>query len=700
MRPEILFPLFAPVRSLPGVGPKIGQLIASFAGETLAALCRHLPSGVIDWSFRPKISELQGGRRATLDLIVDRHTPPPPIRRNLPYRIACHDESGRIELVFFRAQSDYLLRILPPGARRYVSGTVEFFNDRPRIVHPDHILSEEEFAAQPEAEPVYPLTAGLSGRIVTRTIRHALERCPDLPEWQDPAWLKQQHWPSWQGALRQAHAPRSEADLDARTPSRLRLAYDELLANQLALGLTRQWMRSLPGRAFPPGRRLKAGTLAALPFTLTGAQQRCLSEIAADMARPAPMLRLLQGDVGSGKTVVAFLAMLDAVEAGAQAAIMAPTEILARQHAATLAPLARSAGLTLKCLTGNEKGKARSEILDALADGSCHILAGTHSLFQKDAAFRDLGFCVIDEQHRFGVHQRLALSSKGRGVDVLVMTATPIPRTLALTVYGDMEVSRLDEKPPGQKPVRTSAIPVERLDEVIEAVRRAQARGERIYWVCPLIEAGDVSARAVAPLSAALERREALSKALPCEVGLVHGRMKTEDKDKVLTRFQSGEAPVLVATTVVEVGIDVPEASVMVIEHAERFGLAQLHQLRGRVGRGRRPAACLLLYRGPLGEAAKARLSMMRASNDGFRIAEEDLRLRGGGEMLGTRQSGLPEFRLADPSRHADLLVAARDDAAAVLEGDPFLKSARGEALRVLLYLFSREEAVRYLRSG
>ena len=696
MRPEILYSLFQPVTRLAGVGPRIGKLIEKVAGARLVDLLWHLPSGVIDRRFAPKVAEAPDGAIATLTVTVEAHQPPPDrARHRQPYRVVCADSTGRIELVFFHARRDYLEKILPVGATRLVSGRVEHFRDQLQMPHPDHVAAPEAFADLARVEPVYPLTAGLTSKPLGRAVAAALAAAPDLPEWIDPAYLARRGWPGWRAALAAAHAPESAADLTPTAPARMRLAFDELLAGQLAVALIRAHTRRLAGRALAGDGRLRAKATAALPFSLTGSQSRAIEEILADMAAPRRMVRLLQGDVGSGKTVVAFLAMLAAVEAGAQAALMAPTEILARQHFRVIAPLAAAVGLPVVLLTGRGRGKARAEALEGLASGAVPLAVGTHALFQEAVDFKDLGLAVVDEQHRFGVHQRLTLAAKGRAVDVLVMTATPIPRSLLLAAYGDLDSSRLTEKPAGRQPVDTRAVPLDRLDQVIAGVGRAVAGGARVFWVCPLVEESEKL-----DLAAAEDRQAILARRFGDRVGLVHGRLSGADKDAAMAAFAAGETDILVATTVIEVGVDVPEATVMVIEHAERFGLAQLHQLRGRIGRGDAGGTCLLLYGSPLTETARARIKVLRETEDGFRIAEEDLRLRGAGEVLGTRQSGMPDFRLADLAAHADLLAAARDDARLILERDPGLAGPRGEALRVLLYLFDKDSAVKYIRSG
>lgn len=678
---------------MPGVGPRLAKLFQRLAGPRVVDLCWHLPSGLIDRRYRPNLDEAEPGRIATLKVRVMAHQRP--LSNRQPWKVLCTDGQRDLDLVYFHAKADWLQKLLPDGQWRVVSGRLEMFQGRFQMTHPDHVVPPEEDESLPQVEPVYPLTTGLTPRVVQKAVQAALARAPALPEWHDPSILQARRWNDWRTALQTAHAPQGEADLLPAAPARQRLAYDELLANQLALALIRLRQKRQAGRAQKGDGSLVEAALQALPFPLTNSQNQALAEILGDMATPHRMLRLLQGDVGSGKTVVALLAMLTAVEAGQQAALMAPTEILARQHHATIAPLAAAAGIEIEILTGRDKGKARQQGLERLENGEAQLAVGTHALFQDDVVFRDLGLAVIDEQHRFGVHQRLQLAGKGKGVDVLVMTATPIPRTLVLTAYGDMEVSRLTEKPAGRQPVDTRTLPVDRLEEVIAAIGRALERGAKVYWVCPLVEESEV-----VDLADAEARYAALSERFPGRVALVHGRMKGPAKDAAMQAFSEGPADILVATTVIEVGVDVPAATVMVIEQAERFGLAQLHQLRGRIGRGGGRSTCLLLYRPPLGETAHERLKILRESDDGFRIAEEDLRLRGAGDVLGTKQSGLPQFRLADLAEHSDLLAMARDHARLILERDPDLNDERGAALRTLLYLFERDAAVRYLRSG
>ncbi|RUY02043.1 ATP-dependent DNA helicase RecG, partial [Mesorhizobium sp. M2A.F.Ca.ET.040.01.1.1] len=653
------------------------------------------PNSVIDRRNRRGIALSAEGQIVTLEVRVDRHQPPPRGNRSVPYRVYAHDDTGEVALTFFHAHAAYLQKMLPEGEHVVISGRMEWFNGRPTMVHPDHIAPIDEAEGLPLVEPVYPLTAGLSAKVLRRAIGQALGRLPELPEWQDDAFMRRHTFPSFSDALSRIHHPNVPIDVAVEGSAWRRLAYDELLAGQVSLALVRARIRRLSGRPLIGDDRIVEKLRSALPYRLTPSQEFALGEINADLADPERMLRLLQGDVGSGKTVVALLAMARAVEAGGQAALMAPTEILARQHLATIAPLAEKVGLRLAILTGREKGRERTETLAGLANGAIDIVVGTHALFQETVTFHDLVLAVIDEQHRFGVHQRLAITAKGDAPDMLVMTATPIPRTLVLTAFGDMDVSKLTEKPAGRQPIRTVTLPMERLDELVGRMRDAVAEGQKIYWICPLVEESEEI-----KLMSAEDRFASLKPLFGDRIGLVHGRMKGAEKDEAMRAFKDGETRILIATTVIEVGVDVPDATIMVIEHAERFGLAQLHQLRGRVGRGDKPSSCVLLYKDPLGETAKRRLSVMRETEDGFRIAEEDLKLRGEGELLGTRQSGTPGFQVARIEFHADLLEAARDDARLILSRDPELQSERGEALRLLLYLFGRDEAVRLLRAG
>ncbi|MDD9910662.1 MAG: ATP-dependent DNA helicase RecG [Ahrensia sp.] len=702
MRPDRLNPLFAPVTSIPGIGPKLAGLLTGLlkghdAVQTAAVidLLLHVPTGVIDRRNRPAIMDATEGAIVTLDVRVDRHDPPPRGNHRVPYKVLVHDESGELALTFFRGNARWLEAQLPVGEQRFVSGRLEWFNGRATMVHPDHIVAPDKIDDLPLVEPIYPLTAGVSQKVVSKAIKSALTSLPDLPEWLEPSVLDRQHFPSFNAALNTIHHPRDALDISPSAPAWRRLACDELLAGQLALSLVRSRMKRGKGQKWAGNGSKRAAIMAALPFSPTEAQRRSIAEITADMAKGERMLRMLQGDVGSGKTLVALMAAANAIEAGGQAAIMAPTEILARQHHATLSTLAEPAGIRTAILTSREKGSLRETIYAQLVNGDIDLVVGTHALFQSGVEFNNLALGVVDEQHRFGVHQRLALASKSGGADILVMTATPIPRTLVLTHFGDMDVSRLDEKPTERQPITTNAISLDRLPDLVERIRAAIGRGEKAYWICPLVEDSEEL-----PVTSAQSRFESLQQLLGQNVGLVHGRMKSAEKDAAMRDFVEGRTRLLVATTVVEVGVDVRDATIMVIEHAERFGLAQLHQLRGRVGRGDAASSCILLYKPPLGEIAKARIEIMRETEDGFRIAEEDLRLRGEGEILGTRQSGQPGFNLARLEHHGDLLKLARDDARLILNQEPDLEGERGAALRMLLYLHSKDEAVRLLRAG
>jgi ATP-dependent DNA helicase RecG len=701
MRPALLNPLFAPVTSLPGVGPKQDKLFRYLLGreETprLIDLLLHLPSSVIDRRARPKIRDATPGTVVTLEVTIDRHRPSPPRNARAPYLVYASDDTGDVILTYFRAKRDYIEKLLPVGAKRSVSGTMQMFDGVPQIVHPDRVVDEASFAKLSGIDPVYPLTEGLALGSLRRAIVQALQKLPDLPEWISPEVIRRCHFPPIREALTRVHVPVELTDILPDGPYWSRLAFDELLAGQLALALVRSQLRRPAGDRHAGDGHLRRKIIDALPYALTSSQREAAAAISEDLRQPVRMLRLLQGDVGSGKTVVALLAAAAVTEVGKQAALMAPTEILARQHIKTITPLAERAGLRVAILTGREKGKERRDILARLEAGEIDFLVGTHALIQDDVIFKSLALAVVDEQHRFGVRERLALTAKGEAVDVLVLSATPIPRTLVLTYFGDMDISELREKPAGRQPIDTRAVPMSRLAEVMDAVGRAIDKNKRVYWIVPLVqesEAMDVV------LTDAEQRFESLKERFGDKVGLVHGKMRGPDKDRTMAAFASGDISLLVATTVVEVGVDVPEATIMVIENAERFGLAQLHQLRGRIGRGSEASTCLLLYREPLTEISKARLKVIRETTDGFRIAEEDLKLRGEGDVLGVRQSGLPGYRIARSEVHAQLITQARDEALHIMKDNPKLTGPRGEALRSLLYLFERGEALPLMGAG
>jgi ATP-dependent DNA helicase RecG len=698
MRPTLLNPLFAPATSLSGVGPKQDKLLRYLLDRTdtprLIDLLLHMPASVIDRRSRPKLRDAVPGTIATLAVTVDRHRPAPRNSR-APYLVYASDETGDVVLTYFRGDQSYLEKLLPVGAKRYVSGNLQMFDGMLQIVHPDRVVDEAGFAKMPTIEPVYPLTQGLMLGSLRRAIGLALPKIPQMPEWIGADVVKRAKFPVFTEALTRIHIPQQLDDILPDKPFWQRLAYDELLAGQLALALVRAQLRRPAGVRNAGDGHLRRKVIDALPYALTASQQEAAAAIANDLGQPLRMLRLLQGDVGSGKTVVALLAAAAVVETGKQAALMAPTEILARQHLKTIAPLAERAGLRVAILTGREKGRERKNILARLASGDIDVLVGTHAVIQDDVVYKSLALAIVDEQHRFGVRERLTLTEKGEAVDVLVLSATPIPRTLVLTYFGDMDISELREKPAGRQPIDTRAVPTDRLDEMIAAVGRALKAGKLVYWICPLVEESEE-----VNLTDAEQRFNVLQKRFGEQVGLVHGRMKGADKDRVMARFATHEIGLLVATTVIEVGVDVPDATIMVIENAERFGLAQLHQLRGRIGRGREASTCILLYKEPLGEMSQARLKVIRETTDGFRIAEEDLKLRGEGDVLGTRQSGLPGYRIAQPVVHVQLIAQAREEAMRIMRENPKLEGEQGKALRALLYLFERDEAIALLGAG
>ena len=686
MRPDLLNPLFAEITALKGVGAGLAKPLDRLGLHRVVDILFHLPTGVIHRHRTNALMMSDAGRTIAITLTPQNYQQSARSGRG-PFRIWASDAGGEmVALVYFGGHPGYAKKLLPLGETKLVSGKLESYGHELQIVHPDQVL--EPGASLPDREPVYPMAEGLSGRRIQNFADQALERAPELAEWIEPSLSARHNWPNWRDAITTAHREPTDA------LARQRLAYDEVFANQLALMLVRASSRRRRGVAIQGDGHLRE--MLKLPYALTGAQRRTIAEIEGDLAQSTPMTRLLQGDVGSGKTMVALHALLMAVEAGMQGALLAPTEILARQHYDTLQRQLAGLPVNVAILTGRDKGKAREATLMGLADGSIQILIGTHAIFQDAVTYKNLGLAVVDEQHRFGVAQRLLLTQKAeRPPHLLAMTATPIPRTLTLTHYGEMDVSRIDEMPPGRQPIDTRVMSLERLPEVVDGLARHVAGGGQAYWVCPLIEDSEASDRA-----AAEARYEALSQRFSGKVGLVHGRMKPAEKDAVMAAFAANRLAVLVATTVIEVGVDVPNATLMVVENAERFGLAQLHQLRGRVGRGSGKSVCLLLRGTMMSETGRARLALMRETNDGFRIAEEDLRLRGAGEILGTRQSGEAVFRLATPEHVAALAQTATDDARLLIDRDGGLSSDRGQAARALLYLFERDAAVALLRSG
>lgn len=695
MRPKILFPLFADISNLNGVGVKTKQVLKNLAGDKIVNLIYHIPTSIIDRRNMPPIMQMQDGSVVTANVKIEEHIPPArPRDKKSPFKVRCYNETGFLTLVFFNAYPDYLKKTLPIGSQRIISGKVERYGGEVQISHPDYIAEVKDLDKVRKVEPIYPMAMGIAKKNLIKIMHDALSRAVKLPEWIDAKYLQRHEWPSWLDAIKKIHAPENEKDISPDSKYISRLAYDELFANQLALALTRKYVNKTKGASIKGDGRLRKQLLQNLPFTLTKGQEEVIKEINSDQELPDRMMRLLQGDVGSGKTVVALFAALNAVEAGYQAAVMAPTEILARQHYKWISEMLDGTDCRCALLIGKTKTAERREILEQLLSGEIDILVGTHALFQEKVIFKNLGLAIIDEQHRFGVKQRMQLAEKGKNIDVLLMTATPIPRTLTLTMYGDMECSRLTDKPLGRKEVKTSIVPASRIESVIEGLWRVADKGEKIYWICPLIEESEKS-----DLAAAEERFAALNKIFKGSVGLMHGRMSSEEREKAMLDFKSGDVDILVATTVVEVGVDVPDATVIIIEHAERFGLSQLHQLRGRVGRNDKQSSCVLLYHG-LGEIAKERLKIMRESNDGFRLAEEDLKLRGGGDVLGTKQSGMPDFKIANLYNHFDLLKDANSEAKVIISQDPELKTSRGEALRVLLYLFGYDSQIKYIKAG
>ena len=694
MRPSELFHLFGDLNNLSGIGPKTVINLKNLSIEKPRDFLFNLPFSVLD---RLPVSSIRGvpaSKIVTVEVLVKAHK----IGRSRAsaHRVTVQDTEVSFQLVFFNARKEYLESLLPVGERRIISGKLEFYDNIPQIVHPHHVKKINEEKAIVRFEPVYPLTSGVSQKLMFGTINGLLEKLPKLGEWIDHELLKIKGWPSWQDALKSAHCPVSADGASNTNPARLRLAFDELFSHQLSLSIARNKIKRSKGKANISTGIFQTKVLNNLPFKFTEDQKLSIRDILDDLKKPERMNRLLQGDVGSGKTIVAFIGLIAAVEAGGQGAIMAPTEILARQHFETLLPLAEKAGISLGLLTGRDKGNSRRSKLADIKEGRANVIIGTHALFQADVVFQDLRFAVVDEQHRFGVNQRLELGKKGSVVDLLIMTATPIPRSLALAQYGDMDISIIKQKPPGRKPINTALISDVRIDEVVDKLKKSIAKGAQAYWVCPLIEESEVL-----HYTAAERRFEQLRAKLgEGVVELVHGKMSSETKDKIMDRFVSGNTKLLVATTVIEVGVNVPSANIMVVENAEKFGLAQLHQLRGRVGRGSNQSTCLLLYKEPLNTSSRKRLSILRETEDGFKISEVDLNLRGSGDAIGTAQSGLPRFRMANIDIIEMLMETAHQQARYLLAKDPNLETPQGKAARNLLWLMDQDKSIQLITVG
>lgn len=691
MRPSILYPIFSPIDNLSGIGPRFNSLIKGLCGDKIVDLIWHFPTNIIDRRCNVPLKYAENNKLWTGCIKIIEHIPSK--GKKHPYKIVVQDETEQLVLNFFKVYKASILKQFPVGETRIISGKIEKFNNQLQMSHPDYVTINHE--QMPQVEAIYPLTAGISNKMINKLMLQALSCIPQLPEWHNEKLLEKNNFPSFNIAIQQIHNPQNFDDLSPNSSARKRLAYDELLANQLSLAIVRERLKKQKGRSLENSGTLKQKLIKELPFDLTSAQQRVISEIESDLFSEYRMSRLLQGDVGSGKTIVALLTMLNAVECHKQSAIMAPTEILASQHYETISELCNKINVKTDILTSNVKGKKREILLEKLQNGEIDILIGTHALFTEDVKFNDLAYIIIDEQHRFGVKQRLSLSNKGNSCDILVMTATPIPRTLVLTQFGDMEYSKIDELPAGRQPVTTNVMPITKIHDVIEALQRKLKTNTQAYWVCPLVEESEK-----VDLSAAKERFESLQKIFGSQVGLIHGKMKENEKNTIMQEFKQGKLKLLVSTTVIEVGVNVPSATIMIIEHAERFGLAQLHQLRGRIKRGNEASSCILMYGFPISDISRSRLNIMKQTEDGFIIAEEDLKLRGGGEVLGTRQSGFTNFRIADLSIHGDLLLTATKDAALILKNDKNLESTRGQALRTLLYLFEKDLAIKTYNAG
>ena len=685
MRPKILYKLFSNIISLKGIGPKNAKVIERLCGKYVIDLLFHKPSTYIDRRNSPKIIDLEEGKIATIIVTIDSHSPS--FNKRMPYRINCTDNTGSVSIVYFNLRGPYLKKIFPVGRQKVISGKFEKFNDNFQITHPQHVVDIDNLDNVKKIECIYPLTSGLTSKTIQKSINSALINLDPLPEWIPDDKIRTNNWPNWNEAIKKIHNPINTSD-SVNSLFLERLVFDELLAQQLTIRLIKNKISHTQGIALERNNKFINQLEKKLDFSLTNDQLKTIDEISSDQSKPSKMLRLLQGDVGSGKTIVALFAMMQCLENEKRSILMAPTEILAEQHFNTIANIINSMNLTCSLITSSTK-----ENHNFNAD----ILIGTHALFQEKVSFDNIGLVVIDEQHKFGVHQRILLNEKaGNDCDILLMTATPIPRTLELAAYGDTDISKIMEKPKNRKEINTKSINITKVEDLKKSLNKIIDKGEKIYWVCPLVDESEKL-----QLQSVNERLKDLRNYYnDYSVEIVHGQMQQEDKNSVMQKFKSGKVNILVATSVIEVGIDDPDATVIIIENAERFGLSQLHQLRGRVGRGAKTSTCILLFNGPLTENAKRRIKIMKETNDGFKIAEEDLDIRGAGEILGSKQSGVPNFKLSNLDKHKHLLEEARETAIKTIKDDPQLKSSLGKAQRVLLHLFRNDVAIDYLKTG
>ena len=694
MRPSYLNNLLSPINLVTGIGPKIEKLFNRIDINLKVHFLWHLPHNIIKRQKHENIHNDQINTLVTLKIKVLKHVPSR--FKKQPYRVHCLCNETPIDIVFFYARHPVVKKNLPEEEIRYVSGKLEYFRNTYQITHPSHIIETKGINEIKNIEPIYSLTAGLSQKIISKYIEQIIKNIPDLNEWIDEIYLIKYRFLNWKNSIVRIHNPDKIEDINNQNIYRRRLAFDELLAHQLAIAIIRNYNQKKKGIVISSNNKLYEKFLKNLKFKLTTSQKKVVEEITIDLESENQMIRLLQGDVGSGKTVVALIAMLKTVESGYQSVLMVPTSILANQHFENFCDLLSDLNLNVEILTSKDKGKDRINKLKLIANGNINIIIGTHALIQEDVVFHKIGLAVIDEQHRFGVYQRMVFHYKGKRPSILVMSATPIPRTLALASYGDMDESRLTEKPLGRKTIKTTSLTLNKVNKLIERIKIHIANSNsKFYWVCPLIEESEEL-----DLKAATLRYQHLDKIFKNKVLLMHGQLNEKEKEQIMYKFINEDYRILVATTVIEVGIDIKSATTIIIEHAERFGLAQLHQLRGRVGRSNLDSFCILLHKEIIGDNAKKRINKMIETNDGFLISEEDLKIRGAGEILGKKQSGLPSFKIAELSFDSDLLEDVRKYVEKISKNNPKLENNEGEKLRSLLYLYERDAAIKTLLAG